>query len=391
MKVPHRLSISLLISVIFTIGCNKKQETEQTEEIRPVKTMLVQSPDHGGVRQFPGRVDASRKAELAFRVAGKVQELLVKEGDLVKKDDVIAKLDPTDFEIAVKDKMASFTRTRKDYIRGKELVKDGNISKMDFDRLEAAFLSAQAELRLVEQQLEYTQLKVPFDGTIARRYIQSFEEVQAKQVIVTLNDNEILEVKFDIPENLILNIQREEGIFNVEESRAKYQIPVTATFQSERDKEYKLTFKELSTKADEKTQTFSATYTMPKPESIILLPGMTASVKIDLSKFMSRTDSFYLPVSAVVADVKMQGTVWLVDEKTMTVQSKNVKVGTMKGNFIQITEGLKEGQRVVVAGVPFLYEDLKVRLMKQPEQARDNLKHERPQMNSEQKKTAQEG
>ena len=380
MKTPLLLTFSLLIILLFSTGCTKKQEIEQTEEIRPVKTMLVTAPDEGGVRYFPGRVDANRKAELSFRVAGKIHELLVKEGDLVKQGDVIAKLDPTDFQIAVNDKQALFTRASNDYKRGKELIKDGNISKMDFDKLEANFLSARADLNLAEQQLAYTELKAPFDGQIARRYIQSFEEVQAKETIVSLNDNEILEVKFDLPEGLVLALKKQEKVETIAESKAKDKVPVFASFQSNKDKEYRLTFKEAATKADEKTQTFAITATLPKPEDIRLLPGMTATVRVDFSQFMSKEDSFYLPVSAVVADVKLKGTVWVVDQEKMEVQPVSVKVGTMTGNQIQILEGLKEGQRVVIAGVPFLYKGLKVTLMPESEQARDNLQHERPTM-----------
>ncbi len=132
--------------------------------------MVVAAPDAGGVRNFPGRIDANKKADLSFRVAGKLKELLVKEGDLVNKGDVIARLDATDFQITVNDKKSFYTRAFNDYKRGKLLVKYGNISKMDFDRLEANYLSAKAELSLASQQLAYTELKAPFGGTVARRY-----------------------------------------------------------------------------------------------------------------------------------------------------------------------------------------------------------------------------
>ncbi|MCP3851919.1 MAG: efflux RND transporter periplasmic adaptor subunit, partial [Gammaproteobacteria bacterium] len=194
--------IILSAALVLMTGCDKKQEVKVVEEVRPVKTILVKAPDAGGIRNFPGRIDANKKAELSFRVSGKVHELLVKEGDLVTKGDIIAKLDPTDFQITVNDKTALFTRASNDYKRGKELVKEGNISKRDYDKLESSFLSAKADLNLAKQQLQYTELSAPFDGTVARRYIQNYEEVQAKQGIIALNDNEVLEVKFDLPENL---------------------------------------------------------------------------------------------------------------------------------------------------------------------------------------------
>lgn len=399
MKIFYLFRLStlmLLLSATLLTGCDKKQEIEQTDEVRPVKTMLISAPDLGGIRHFPGRVDADKRAELAFRVAGKVQELLVKEGDMLQQGDVVAKLDPTDFQIAVENKEAIFTRAEKDFSRGKKLIKEGHISQRDFDGLESAFLTSRAELNLAKQQLVYTELKAPFDGVIARRHIQSFEEVEAKQSIVTLNDNEVLEVKFDLPEKLILSIQRQEGVDIEELSLPKYNILVTASFQSQTDKEYKLSFKEISTKADAKTQTFTATYTMPAPNDFNIMPGMSATVTIDSSQYFKvGKNSFKLPVSAVVADAGLQGVVWIVNKESMQVEPVSVKVGVMKGNQIQITEGVEEGQRVVVAGVPFLYKGLKVTLMEEAEQARDNLEHERPQMNKKSDKksnnTAEEG
>ena len=376
-----KLSALLLISLaLFLSACSKKEETVQVEEVRPVKTIVVETPSSGGIRRFPARVDANRKADLSFRVAGKVQELLVKEGDLVTKGSVIAKLDPTDFKIELNDKKALFTRTSNDYNRGKKLIKEGHISKMDYDKLESNFLSAKAELNLAKQQLAYTELKAPYAGTIAKRYIQNFEEIQAKQNVIALNDNSMLEVKFDLPENLILRLQIDAD--SVEDSKIKDQIPVVAIFQSQSGKEYPLSFKEMSTKADASTQTFLATYTMPKPENIIVLPGMTATVKVDFSRVINTDEIFYLPVSAVVADVDLNATVWVVDEKTMQVAPVSVKVGTMIGNRIQIKEGIQVGQRVVIAGVPFLNKGLKVTLMQESEQANDNLKHEQPVMPS---------
>ena len=378
MKLFYLLSLSLMILFLSSTGCSKKEEVVKVDEVRPVKTIVVTAPDSGRIRNFPGRVDANRKAELAFRVSGRVQELLVKEGDSVTKGDTIAKLDPTDFQIAVNDKKALFTRASNDYNRGKKLVKDGHISKMDFDKLEASFLSTKADLNLASQQLAYTELKAPFSGTVARRHIQNFEEIQAKQNIIALNDNDILEVKFDLPENLLLRLQRD--VDSKRDSKIRNQIPVVAMFQSQAGKEYVLSYKEMSTKADASTQTFLATYTMPKPESIIVLPGMTATVKIDLSRVISKDEIYYLPVSAVVADVNLKGTVWVVDEKTLQVEPVSVTVGTMQGNSIQVKEGIEAGQRIVVAGVPFLNKGLKVTLMKESEQAEDNLQHTRPVM-----------
>jgi multidrug efflux pump subunit AcrA (membrane-fusion protein) len=91
--------------------------------VRPVKTIVVVTPESGGIRHFPARIDANRKAELSFRVPGKVTELAIKEGDRVVEGQLIARLDPTDYQITVNDRQAPFDNARKNFERTKKLVK----------------------------------------------------------------------------------------------------------------------------------------------------------------------------------------------------------------------------------------------------------------------------
>ena len=70
-----------LVSLVVLVGCSEPPPPMAEEVVRPVKTLLIEAPETSGVRHFPGRIDAHRKAELAFRVPGKVEELLVKEGE----------------------------------------------------------------------------------------------------------------------------------------------------------------------------------------------------------------------------------------------------------------------------------------------------------------------
>lgn len=358
--------LTLLLFSLFLTGCGKQQEKAAEPVVRPVKSIVVAGGETSGIRSFPGVVDASKKADLSFRVGGRVIKLLVREGEKVKQGQVLAELDPKDFQIVVNDKMAAFTRARADYERAKKLVGKGFISKMDYDRLEAEYRSRLADLNKAKQDLSYTVLKAPFDGTIARRTIDNYEEVQASQVIFALRDNSTLEVKINVPENIILRLDKKRL------DRIKRAIPVWATFDSAPGKKYPLTFKEAATKADSKTQTFLVTYTMPAPEDLQVLPGMTATVTADLSGRMTGKEEFvrYLPISAVTANAKLQSQVWVVDEKTMTVHAKSVKLGTMRGSSIEVLEGLQGGERVVTAEAAYLAEGMKVSLLTETEQAR---------------------
>lgn len=354
----------VLVAPVLLLGCSSEQQPVLEAAPRPVKSVVVDTPDVGGVRRFPGRIDALNKAEVAFRVPGTVQELPVKEGDRVKTGDLLAALDPSDYRIAVEDAEASFARAESDYKRAQELVGDGFISRSDFDRIEAQWKNARAALDRAELDLDYTRLTASFDGTIARRYVQRFEEVQAKQAVMALQDNTVLEVRIDVPETLVLSVQP-SATGRPDPDR----ILVTASFASRPGQEFDLTLRELATRADPETQTFEVRFTMPAPQDFVVLPGMTATVTLDLSRVMADEAVVFLPAGAVTADASLAPFVWVVDESTLRVSKATVEVGRMAGANIEIIDGLEPGSRVVVAGVGYLADDMEVRLLPEREEA----------------------
>ena len=362
------------IAICFTLlACSEPPPAKQVEIVRPVKSILIKSTANSGIRAFPARIDAGKGAELSFRVPGMLKQLPIKEGVKVEAGQLVAALDPTDLQIVYTDRKASYDKAKRNFERANELIKKGNISKMDFDRLEAEFKSADAALQAAQQDLDYTRLTAPFSGRIARRHIETFEEVQAKQPIVDLQDISELEVKIDVPESLLRGIKAEGEV------KARDRVPAHASFAGLPDSSFPLTFREISTRADEKTQTFQVTYSMPQLESANILPGMTATVTLDLSLVGSDDGLHTVPASAIVGDYKLDPQAWVIDEEHMTVKSRSVKVGRLLGEQIEVLDGLKAGDRIVTAGTPFLVEDMKVRLMPEKEQAlqrSDDLKYQ---------------
>ena len=137
---------------LLNIGCGEAPPPEVKEVRRPVKSLLVGEQKSTGVRNFPARIDANRRAELAFRVPGTIQELLVKEGDQVIEGQAVAKLDPKDFQIVVNDRQATFDSAAKNFKRAKDLINDGFISQADYDKLEAEFKNSRSALETARQE-----------------------------------------------------------------------------------------------------------------------------------------------------------------------------------------------------------------------------------------------
>jgi RND family efflux transporter MFP subunit len=342
----------------FISSCEEPPQTYVAES-RPVKTVVISGSADKDFRSFPAVVDAIQKADISFRVDGKINKILVKEGDKVKKGQLLAELDPTDFKIKLKDRQASYDTAKANFDRAKELVAKGAISRVEHDDIRAKYHTASANLDTAKQDLIYTKLKANFDGVIAKRHVENFEEVIFSQTIYSLEDVSSLKIKIDVPENLVIIIDSE-----VKGNRQLY-----AVFDNISNQKFPLSFLESTTKADPNTKTFKITLRMDTPERYNVLPGMTATVYAQLFPEESGSSALInLPVSAVIADNEKQPTVWVVDEETMTVNPKPVKTGLMIGNTIQV-EGLSSGDRVVVAGASFLRNEMKVTLLNTGEQA----------------------
>jgi len=364
MKI-HKMCMSaavplILAPLLVASGCGKKDEGEPAAIVRPVKTAVV----HGfaeGEQTFPGRVDAGSKLLMSFRVPGRIVELPVKKGEAVEKGQLIARLDPRDYEIAVEEARATFQRAESDFQRYERLYETDAVPLADLDQRRSERDVARARLDEAEKNLGYTYLRAPFAGMIGNRYVENHMDIQAQEEVVDLNDTTIVEVKINASENLIAMMQQFE---------AQLEIKVYAEYDAKPGKRYELTLKEIAARADPQTQTFQVVYTMPQPGDIALLPGMTALVRSVVS--IKPGASIEVPISVPAIAVKTSPggdkVVWVVDTDDMTVHARKVAVGSMRGTAaIEILEGLEGGERVVIAGLAHLSEGMKVRFWEEQE------------------------
>ena len=333
------------------VACGEDEQVASEPVTRPVKLFRVEGGSGDAVRTFPGRVDASQRAELAFRVSGRLQQILVKEGDLVQEGQVLARLDPTDYQIVLEDREATYDNASRNFERAKELVADGNISRIDFDRMEADFRSATAALSKAKRDLEYTVMVSPFTGRIAERKVENFEEITAKQTIFSLQNINKLDVIIDVPESVVRSVRGsardDDPMGSGKASAERSEVRAWAQFEGRPDQRFPLLPKEIATKADPQTRTFRATLTMDAPKSFNVLPGMTASVVLDISDLVSDEGVRWVPVRAVQADSGLSPLVWVLDPGSMTVSPRDVAIGRMSGGMIEITSGLEGGEEIV--------------------------------------------
>jgi RND family efflux transporter MFP subunit len=322
--------------------------------VRPIKTTVV-GGDLGGTRVFPARVEAGQRAVLSFRVSGPLVELPIEKGQLVQTNQLVARIDPRDFQIALEEAKANFTKADADFKRYQSLYERDAVSIAELDLRRSQRDVAKSRREDAEAALSDTRLVAPFAGNITERYVENHQTVSAQQEIAGLQNFEMLDVVVDVPEQIIARLTPETG-----------GAEVVARFEAAEGREFPLTFREVAAQADPSTQTYEVRLSMPRPEGINILTGMTAEVVARLEAAPSTEDRFLVPSVAVFAgegDGKRY--VWVVAED-LTVHQREVQVGEVSGTgSVEITGGLEAGERIAVAAVTQLREGMKVRLLEE--------------------------
>jgi RND family efflux transporter MFP subunit len=352
--------------------------------------------------------------ELAFQVPGLITELSVKEGQQVAKGEVIAQLRPDEFqarldtlqgqldqaratlralragerpeeqrrrEAQVRAAEARLTNARADLDRAERLIPTRALSRAEYERYETTYRVAQEDLKAAREQLEAglvgreedilaneaqvrglearvveaniqlqdTTLRAPYDGVIAQRFVEQGQNVRAKDPIVRLQDVEELEIVVDVPET-----------FMAAELSGSDIVEMVAELSAAPGLRFPVQIREVAQVADPTTQTFTIRTAMQAPEGIRLLPGMTATVVINYRRASILGDRIMVPISAVFKRDNGDQVVWIIGEDQESVP-RQIKTGVASGGQIEITEGIKPGDRIATAGVSFLREGMKVR------------------------------
>lgn len=345
--------IAFVALPLALLGCGEEAPEELPPVVRPVKTMVVGGEQKAEL-SFPGTTQGSERSVLSFRVAGPLIQLPVNEGDQVRRGALLARIDPVDFEIAVAEAKAAYQKAAADYDRYKRLYEREAVPLADVELGRAQRDVAKARLDQAEVNLGYTWLKAPYSGWVGRKYVENYESVQAKEPILTLQNLDTIEVVVNIPENIMAQMG------------AGPQVTTVARFDAAPGEEFPLTFKEATAEADAETQTYQVTLSMAQPESISVLPGMTAQVvartSVSVEKAEGGSVGFAVPALAVFANEAGQAQVWVVDTAAMTVHLRQVQAGEPTGERdVWIVDGLQAGETIAVTAVQELVEGDEIR------------------------------
>ncbi|WP_036551067.1 efflux RND transporter periplasmic adaptor subunit [Neptunomonas japonica] len=351
-----RLLSAVVLLLIGLAGCSEQTADQPSVKVvRPAKIFQVLDPASETFRNYPAEVEANADSKLAFRVSGQLIEFLVKPGNEVKEGQLLARLDPKDFKLSLDDRRARYALAKSQFKRAQKLLKRKLLAQSDYDKAKAELNVALSSLNVEKANLEYTYLRAPFTGSIAKVMVEQHENIQAKQTVLILQTRDQVDISIQMPESIVSRIKKD----------TKYQ--PTVIFDSHPGKEFLVTVKEWDTQADPSTLTYKVVFSLSSPKAFTVLPGMSANIRIDLAQVTDvSSNNFILPVSAVFAaeDAPLSTSVryiWKVSPETMKVSRAEVTVGDIRDQGIEILSGIEPGDQLVSVGVHFLSEGMQVR------------------------------
>jgi len=407
------LRLLLVVSAIWlAVGCSSRKPKE-TEQVRPVKTIIVSAGDKPNVRSFPGRVEAAKSVSLAFQVAGLLIKEPGKEGEKIAKGDMIAQLRQDEFQARVKAAQgqldqaraaltalkagerseeqlrreaqlraaeAKVENTRVEFERYSRLLPSNAVSQSDYDLAQTNYRVAQEEEHSARQIVE--------KGAMARK-----EDIEAQEAVVRGLEAKLSEASVQFTDSTlrapydgiiaqrlvnegqpiaaatpVVKFQDDGEIdivmdvpekFMANEIRQAAGLSMAAKFSGAPDLEFPVKLKEAAQAADPKTQTFQVRVAMKRPAGFTALPGMTAVVKVVYFPGGVPSSRIRVPISAVTKTETETPVVWVVGPN-QTVNPYPVELGTPTGGDIEILKGLQPGDRIVAAGAWSLRPGMKV-------------------------------
>jgi len=346
-KLRNALQIVVVLTVcILCIGCGSDPVEE--EIIRPVIAIQVGDLESLAGRNYPGRAAATEEVDLGFEVSGTLIERPVDKGDEVKKGQLLAKLDPSDFINDLKAAQAERDRARAYYDRISIAVRSGAVSKQDLTDAQARLDVAAAQVKIKQKQLNDSEIRAPFDGVIGATYVENYQRVRPKQIALRLLDISKIKLTVNVPETLI--------------SLVPYVTQIWLEFDAFPDKKIAARVKEIGAEASLTTRTYPVTVIMDQPADLKILPGMAGNLtgEAQLPDDLDHR-GIPVPVGAIFTpNNQKKSYVWTVNSETKTVERCPVTTGRVAEKGVMVLEGIKPGDWIVTAGLHSLQEGQKV-------------------------------
>ncbi len=359
LKKPGGAIAATALAVLLG-ACSKAPE--KTEDIRPVRTIVLTANSVAIDAEFPGEVRPRVESRLAFRVPGKITARKVDPGTLVKRGQVLMQLDPQDLRLSQAQAMAGLRAaetardlSKSELKRYQELRVKNFVSQAVLDQKLSAWKAAQANVDAAQagysgqsNQAGYATLVADIDGVVTAVDADVGQVVTPGAPVVRVAKTSEKEIVIGLPEDKVETLRKVQDVTVRLWANPNVVIPGK--------------IREVSPVADAATRTYAVKVSIPDSAADVKL-GMTALVQFSSS---TATPMIRVPLTALFHE-KATTSVWVLENGAVTLVP--VQVGGTAGNEVVLIGGVKAGQTVVTAGVNLLKQGQKVKVIPDQKQA----------------------
>lgn len=348
----NRHFVTFVAIALLATSCHTTAPKAQAP--RPVKLTEVISLDQLD-KSFTGIVGADQFSDLAFKMSGPLVSLNVDEGESVKAGQLIAVIDPLDFQLELEARKASYLNAQSQLERSRKLLSKQATSRQDFEGAEANYINAKAAYEYAQSMLSQTELTAPFAGFIQKKHVENYQKVSAGQAIVTLiNPNKLL-INFTLPDNNLAYLTGSNPTIYVEFDNYKGELFKT------RVKEY------VEASPDGSGLPVSLYIDDPKfnLDTYKVAVGFSCRVLLHIPMVGEESNLIGIPLSAVVSCPE-SGTlsVFVYDSTEGAVFERTItQEGMASKELVMVSSGISGGEQVVSAGATRLVDGEQVKVL----------------------------
>ena len=323
-----------LIATAMLFGCSgtDAEEKPTARDAVPAATIIAQSASQNETLTAAGTVRLRRETELGFTTAGQVASVRYEEGDRVKRGAILAALDNSTVSADLESARAERDRAAAEFDRIKSLYADGWVTKSRLEQAEAAMRAAKAQVNASGFASRTAHIHAPSNGIILSRNIDAGQIVNAGTTAMVLGETD---------KGFVLKVPLADAVA----SRVRVGMRANVTISALSDDPIEAVVSEKDGRADDRTGTFEVSFLLPANSR--LRSGQLGTVEIEVSR--DNGGAIAIPATAIFGVRSGEGLVFVVD-KDKKVKARNVIIGALNDDSLEISSGLTEGEVIVTRG-----------------------------------------
>jgi membrane fusion protein (multidrug efflux system) len=339
-------SVLAIVTVLSACNSEKKKTAAapagMPQQALEVEAMVVKPSSIEEVVEVSGSILANESTEIRPEISGRLVQLNLREGAIVNKGSLLAKIYDGDLQAELKKLQVQLQIAEKTEERQKELLKIGGIAQQDYDLSLLQVSNIKADIELTRVSIGKTEIRAPYTGRLGLKNVSPGAYISPATLLTTITEIRQMKIEFSVPEKYSTQISNGMGVvFTVEGSDKTYRANVLAK----------------ESYVDEATRNLRIRAVVQQPDAF-MVPGTFAKVNMILGR---NNNAFMIPSNAIIPQARnKQVAVYRGGVAAMT----DITTGVRDSSRIQVTSGLQAGDTVITTGLLFVKNDSKIKLTK---------------------------